>query len=243
MFINKHSPIPIYHQIEEQLKTLINKGELQPDTLLPSEREYSEKFGISRMTVRQALSNLVSQGYLYRQKGKGTYVSKQKIKQPLQGLTSFTEDMESRGLKPSSKLLRFEIIKADELIMNQLDSPYGANVYEIFRIRLANDIPMALETTYIPVDLLKGLTVSDLEASLYEYVEEHLDSLIAHARQELEVSVANDFEASHLSIPKGAPVLLMKRQSFLQNGTPFEFVKSIYRGDRYSFIFQMDRLK
>lgn len=116
MYINKHSPVPIYHQIEEQLKAMIDKGELQPDMLLPSEREYSETFGISRMTVRQALSNLVSQGYLYRQKGKGTFVSKQKIKQPLQGLTSFSEDMKSRGRKPSSKLLRFEIIKADEHI-------------------------------------------------------------------------------------------------------------------------------
>ncbi|MGG3660804.1 GntR family transcriptional regulator [Bacillus gobiensis] len=243
MYINKHSPVPIYHQIEEQLKAMIDKGELQPDTLLPSEREYSETFGISRMTVRQALSNLVSQGYLYRQKGKGTFVSKQKIKQPLQGLTSFTEDMKSRGRKPSSKLLRFEIIKADEHISNQLSRPYGTSVYEIMRIRLADDIPMALETMYIPIDLLKGLTEADLNASLYEYVEKHLDSLIGHARKELEAGIANAFEASHLDISKGTPVLLMKRISFLQNGTPFEYVKSVYRGDRYSFIFQMDRQK
>jgi GntR family transcriptional regulator len=242
MNINKHSPVPIYHQIEEQLKELIDKGELQPDTLLPSEREYSEKFGISRMTVRQALSNLVSQGYLYRQKGKGTYVASQKMKQPVQGLTSFTEDMESRGLIPSSKLLRFETIKADELISSQLNVPSGSSVYEITRIRLANEIPMALETSYIASSLLNGLTENDLKASLYEYVENHLDSSISHARQELEVSIATAYEAGHLTIPKGTPVLLMKRQSFLQNGIPFEFVKSVYRGDRYSFVFQMNRL-
>ncbi len=100
MQIDKQSPIPIYFQIMEQLKTQIKNGELKADALLPSEREYAEQFGISRMTVRQALSNLVNEGFLYRQKGRGTFVSKLKMEQPLQGLTSFTEDMRSRGMKP-----------------------------------------------------------------------------------------------------------------------------------------------
>lgn len=110
MHIDKQSPIPIYYQIMEQLKSQIKNGELQPDAPLPSEREYSEQFGISRMTVRQALSNLVNEGFLYRQKGRGTFVSRPKMEQTLQGLTSFTEDMKSRGMVPSSKLVDYELI-------------------------------------------------------------------------------------------------------------------------------------
>lgn len=108
MFIDKQSPIPMYHQIMENLKKQIEDGTLAPDTLIPSEREYAERFGISRMTVRQALSNLVNEGYLYRQKGKGTFVSRKKFEQPLQGLTSFSEDMRQRGLKASSQLIDFK---------------------------------------------------------------------------------------------------------------------------------------
>ncbi|WGI63589.1 GntR family transcriptional regulator [Escherichia coli] len=108
MFIDKQSPIPMYHQIMENLKKQIVDGTLAPATLIPSEREYADRFGISRMTVRQALSNLVNEGYLYRQKGKGTFVSRKKFEQPLQGLTSFTEDMRQRGLKASSQLIDFK---------------------------------------------------------------------------------------------------------------------------------------
>lgn len=108
MFIDKQSPIPMYHQIMENLKKQIEDGTLAPDTLIPSEREYAERFGISRMTVRQALSNLVNEGYLYRQKGKRHLCESKKFEQPLQGLTSFTEDMRQRGLKASSQLIDFK---------------------------------------------------------------------------------------------------------------------------------------
>src|SRR5699024_385163 len=97
--IDKNSPIPIYYQLEEHIKKLIQDGELTPGDMLPSEREYGERYSISRMTVRQAITNLVNGRILYRVKGKGTFVMEQKMEQDLQGLTSFTEDMKARGLK------------------------------------------------------------------------------------------------------------------------------------------------
>lgn len=239
--INKKSPIPIYHQLEEYIKQQIESGVLQEETLISSEREFAERFEISRMTVRQALNNLVMDGYLYRQKGRGTFVSKKKVEQELQGLTSFTEDMLSRGMVPSSRLLSFQILGADAKTAKELSISEGDSVYKIKRSRLADEAPMALETAYIPVDLVPGLTEENSNQSLYRYIEEHLSLSISEAKQEIEASIADVMEAQELAIEKGAPILLMVRTSFLQDGTPFELVKSSFRADRYRFIHTMKR--
>ncbi|MDM5299563.1 GntR family transcriptional regulator [Bacillus pumilus] len=241
MFIDKQSPIPMYHQIMENLKKQIEDGTLAPDTLIPSEREYAERFGISRMTVRQAISNLVNEGYLYRQKGKGTFVSREKFEQPLQGLTSFTEDMRQRGLKASSELLDFNKIACPAHLFSSLQLADSDAVFELKRIRFANDEPMAIETSYIPEKFAGTLTKEHLTGSLYEYIENHTGLAIAHATQELEANVATKAEAHLLSITTGAPVLSITRTTYLQNDLPFEYVLSVYRGDRYKLIHTMER--
>ncbi|MCC9088429.1 MULTISPECIES: GntR family transcriptional regulator [Bacillus] len=241
MFIDKQSPIPMYHQIMENLKKQIEDGTLAPDTLIPSEREYAERFDISRMTVRQALSNLVNEGYLYRQKGKGTFVSRKKFEQPLQGLTSFTEDMRQRGLKASSQLVDFKKTVCPEHLLPVLQLSNSDAVYELKRIRLANDEPMAIETSYIPETFAGELTKKHLTGSLYEYIENHTGLAIAHAKQELEANVASEQEAHVLSISTGSPVLSIARTTYFQNDLPFEYVLSVYRGDRYKLIHTMER--
>lgn len=240
--IDKNSPVPIYHQLEEYIKNQIESGTLEPEATIPSERELSERYQISRMTVRQALNNLVAEGFLYRQKGRGTFVSKRKVEQQLQGLTSFTEDMLSRGFKPSNTLISFEIIPVDVHVAQRLKVAEHTPVYEIKRVRMADDVPMALETTYVPANLVKGLTEEIINHSLYRYVEEKLSLIISEASQEIESAVAKDTEVMHLQIQKGAPVLLIQRTSFLEDGTPFEFVKSAYRADRYKFVHSMKRI-
>jgi GntR family transcriptional regulator len=239
--IKKNSPIPIYYQLEEHLKELIEKGELKPGDAIPPEREYAEKYQISRMTVRQAFTHLVNAGYLHRIQGKGTFVAERKIEQPLQGLTSFTEDMKARGLKPGSQLIQFEMIPATTQIASQLSIQEYAPVYEIKRIRLADDVPMALETNYISANLIKGLTEQIVNQSLYSYIETQLGYQIDHASQVIESSIADQIEAEHLKIKKGSPVMLIQRNTFLHDGTPVEFVKSSYRADRYKFMIQMKR--
>lgn len=239
--IDKSSPLPIYYQIEEQLKKQIENGELKPNDSLPSEREFAERFEISRMTVRQAINNLVNDGYLYRQKGRGTFVSEKKLEQQLVGLTSFTEDMKARGMVPSSKLLSFEIIAASEKIAEQLQISLHAPVYEIKRIRLADDVPMALESVYVSANLVKGLTESIVNDSLYRYIEEELGLKIGEANQTLESILASETEVNHLGISSYSPVLLIQRNTYLQDGTPLEVVKSSYRADRYKFTINMTR--
>lgn len=239
--INKNSPVPIYHQLEEFIKEQIEKGLLKEEDAIPSERELAERFEISRMTVRQAINNLVSDGYLQRKKGRGTFVTKKKVEQELQGMTSFTEDMLSRGMHPSNKLLSFEIIPADIKTAQDLKINETGQVYKIKRIRLADGSPMALETAYIPVGLVPGLTKENSNQSLYQYIEENLSLSISEARQEIEASIANSREAEALDIDEGEPILLIVRTAFLKDGTPFELVKSAFRADRYRFVHTMKR--
>lgn len=241
--IDKNSPVPIYYQLEEYIKQQIEDGTLKTEETIPSEREYAEKYQISRMTVRQALNNLVTEGLLYRQKGRGTFVNKQRVEQELQGLTSFTEDMLARGFKPGNRLVSFEILPADPQVAQRLKVAEHTPVYEMKRVRLADDLPMAFETTYVPANLIKGLTEEVITQSLYSYVEEKLGLVIMEATQQIESSIAKDTETIHLQIEKGSPTLLIRRTSFLEDGTPFEFVKSAYRADRYTFVHTMKRIK
>ncbi|WP_026672331.1 GntR family transcriptional regulator [Alkalihalobacterium bogoriense] len=245
--IDKNSPLPIYYQLENKIREMIDSEELKPGDTLPSERDLSEKYDISRMTVRHAINNLVHEGYLYRQKGKGTFVSQKKFEQNLHGLTSFTEDMKLRGLKPGNKLLNFNTIAANEHVAKKLAISPGDLVYKIQRVRLADDNPIAIETNYISTDLLPDLTTETmatiLSGSLYDYAESKLNLKIENAQQIIEASVANDFEIEHLHLEDGDPILLIERNSQLSNGTPFEFVKSAYRADQYKFIIDIKRNK
>jgi len=239
--IDKHSPLPLYYQLEEQIKKSIESEELRPGDALPSERELSETYQISRMTVRQAITNLVNRGYLYREKGKGTFVTSQKFEQNLQGLTSFTEDMKARNLIPGSKLLHFEIYPADEDIKAMLSLEDDELIYKIKRLRLANDEPIAVETSYLPVKLVPGLTPDILASSIYTYIENDLELTIGHASQTVEAAIVNEEDQQHLNINKGVPVLLIQRETYLENGTPLELVRSSYRADRYKFKIDIER--
>jgi len=237
--IIKDSHIPIYFQLEMEIKEIV-KG-LNPGDPISSEREFSEKYDISRMTVRQAINNLVNEGILVRKRGKGTFVAEQKVEQTLSGLTSFSEDMRSRGLKPLTKILSFQQISSDKNIAAKLKIAEGVPVYEVSRLRLADESPMALEISYLPANIITDLTEDTVYASLYEYIENELNLQISHATQTLESSLAQKSECSILQIEEGDPVLLIERFSYLQNGEAFEYVKSIYRGDRYKFVIDMKR--
>lgn len=239
--IDKNSPLPIYYQLEALIKELIEKGELKPGDLIPSEREFSEQYSISRMTVRQAINNLVNDGYLSRQQGKGTFVARQKLEQPLSGLTSFTEDMKARGYTPSTKIIDFKTITSSKNIAQKLKLTEGTLVYELKRIRLADNIPMAYETVYLPKEITGDISVDIVKGSLYQYLENNLQLKIAHGSQVIEASLARKIESDLLEIAEGQPILLIERITYLENNQPLEVVKSVYRGDKYKFVIDMQR--
>ncbi|WP_156291238.1 GntR family transcriptional regulator [Oceanobacillus salinisoli] len=240
--IDKNSPIPIYYQLEEEIKRMI-QDELSPGDLLPSEREYAEKYDISRMTVRQAITNIAKEGLIYRQKGRGTFVAEKKFEQDLSGLSSFSEDMRNRGMVPSNKLLSFKVISNDPHVASILKTEPNAEIYEVIRVRLANEEPVALETIYTPKKLVGELQEPDLSISFYKYIEQKLQLKITYGQQTIEASLANQEETKHLHIKKGDPVLVMQRISYLENDqeTPIEYVKSTYRSDKYKFKMQLKR--
>lgn len=240
--IQKNSLSPLYYQLEEEIKEAIQKLELAPGEMIPSEKEYTEKYEISRMTVRQAISNLVNDGYLYRQRGKGTFVAQQKLEQPLQGLTNFSEDMISRGFEPSTRVISFNEVKADDDLAAKLEVEAGNPIFELIRVRLADQLPMAYERLSIPKDLAQDLTEEIALTSIQDYVQKTFGFKIQHSRQVIEASIAQKNEAEILEVIEGSPVLLIERRSTLDSNIPLGLVRSVYRADRYKFRINLERL-
>ncbi|MFS0786112.1 GntR family transcriptional regulator [Shouchella sp. 1P09AA] len=240
--IDKYSPIPIYYQIEELIQKQIKAGLLKPGDALPSEREFADKYQISRMTVRQGMNNLVQKRQLIREKGKGTFVaSSQNIEQLLTKTTSFSEDMLNRNMVPESKLLSFKREQIDEKTAQLLQVESGTDVFHVNRVRLANKSPIALEQAFIAVDLAPNLTENILHSSLYTYFEEELGHQIDHSEQTIRSVLANEEDATLLEIEKGDPLLAIRRQAFTTERRVLELVYTRYRGDRYHFATRMSR--
>lgn len=239
--LDKQSSIPIYIQIEGYLKQQIAQGIYPVQSLIPSERELADLFGVSRMTVRHSLTNLVKDGLLYREKGRGTFVAEEKMEQPLTGLTSFTEDMKSRGLEPGTKLINFSQGGTDAQVTEKLGLVPGSSVHKVVRIRYADGRPMAIERSYLPVYLLPELDEEALQGSLYSYIEHHEKLTIGQATQRMEASLAKKEDADYLQIELPAAVVQIERVSMLEDGRVFEVVRSTYRSDRYKFISEIGR--
>ncbi|MDB4896812.1 MAG: GntR family transcriptional regulator [Firmicutes bacterium] len=240
--LGKHVPIPLYFQIKTRLLELIENGQFKPGDQVPSERELTERFSVSRMTARQALTELESQGYLYRIQGKGTFVATPKLEQPLAGLTSFTEDMRRRGLAPGARVLTAQEAPAGKKAAKLLGIAETATIFRLERLRLADGEPMALETSHIPVALCPGLLEADFrDQSLYRILAERCDTRLVKADQSLEAVPATAYDAEMLHVREGTPLLLMERVSRDASDKPVEFVRSLYRGDRYRFTTELIR--
>lgn len=227
---------PIYKIIENDIKEKINIGELKNGDLVPSENELKETYNVSRMTVRQALNNLVNDGYLYRYKGKGTFISSRKIEKNIHGVRSFTEEMEATNRRVSNKVTHFELVQADHEIAEKLFLNEGDEVIHIERIRYGNDIPVLFENLYVPANLFKTLKKENLNGSFYVYLEKELNYQISHCIQSIEAISTDQKISFALEVPKSSPTLLICRNTFLSNGRPFEYVRSYYRADQYKFV-------
>lgn len=235
-------PRPRYHQLKEIIRERIRNGEWTPGSLIPSERELCERYGISRMTARQSITELVSEGLLYREQGKGTYVGRPKIPQQLLRLTGFTEDMEARAQRPGAKVLSAEMWPADEAAAERLRVKVGQPVYRLRRLRLADSEPLALESSCISFIGCERLLDNDLERdSLYQLLDVAYDVPPLEAEQELEADLALEEESRLLDVPVGSPVLRTRRVTMTRRNQPVEYATSVYRGDKYRFHTRMVR--
>ena len=234
--LDDHGRAPLYQQLQRALRRAINEKKLSADDALPPERDIADELGVSRVTVRKAIDALVTEGLITRRQGAGTFIAA-RVEKSFSKLSSFSEDMISRGRAPHSAWLRRSegSVTPEESLTLGL-SP-GTAVYRFNRIRYADGAPMALEYSTIPASCLPSPDA--VETSLYGALEAH-GARPVRALQRLRAVLFSAEQAELLGLPDGAPGLLIERRGFLRDGRPVEFTQSFYRGDAYDFVAELN---
>jgi len=236
--LDKDLPVPLYHQLQNVLKAEIEARKWHADEQLPNETKLAERFGVSKITVRQALQNLAELGYIRREHGRGTFVARRKFDEGPRELTSFTEEMRCHDLSASSRVLGQYVEEAGERVADALLIPSRSPVYVLKRVRLAGGEPMSIQTAHIPAAFVPGIEMSESN-SLYEVLQAHYHLHPARARETYFAAAAEADAAELLAIPVGSPVFSVERVTLLPNERPFEFVQSVVRGDRYTIVLDL----
>ena len=235
--LERTNPLPLYYQLKEVLKQQIRSGHLAPHTAIPSEPELVANYHVSRATVRQALSELVHEGLLYRQHGKGTFVCEPRVQQTQSELTSLTEEIQRRGKRPGGLLLVSELIRGSEAVRKQLSLIDTEQTIRIERLRTANDIPLAYEVDYLPYPRAASIYQRAKElsdGSLYNLMNsEGLNPYIVE--QKIRVGTATVREAELLRIPPGEAGLHFTSTAFDLTGSPIEYSETFFPGTQYDF--------
>ena len=240
--IDKRNPIPYYEQLAELLRREIGAKQAAGEIYqLASETELAEQHGISRATVRHALGELEREGWIYRQKGVGSFAVVRRFEQELTALVSATEAMRQRGWALVSKVLSLEQMPAAPHVARALELPVGAAVYALSRLRAVEDTPLSVQNAYLPAALCPKLDEADLTSSLYHLLESRYSLRLWTGREILRARGATAHEASLLAIQEGTPVMYAERTTYAANGTPVEYLEAVWRGDRYDFAVTLTR--
>jgi GntR family transcriptional regulator len=229
---------PVYVRLKDAIRAGIAAGEWKTGEAIPSERELCAAYGISRMTARQAIGDLVHEGVLTRQQGRGTFVAQPRFAQRLRYLTGFTADMAARGIVASSRVLDLRTSPAAGDVAAELGVDAGATLVFVERIRLADGRPVGIERAWLSVDDPRALLSSAATGSVYEA----LGALGHHpvrAEQRIVAGLADERETELLALDHGAPVLRTHRRSYDASGRAVELAEAAYRGDAYTFISEL----
>lgn len=228
---------PVYIQIHNQIKKDIEAGVWAVGDRIPSERELASEFNVSRMTLRQAVQTLVEEGILERQVGAGTFVARKKVQEKMTGVTSFTELMEEQGKKPSSRTVSYLVTTPSLSEMERLKLKDDEKVLRMERIRYADEVPICFEVATLPYSLVKDYERNQITTSLYRTLEES-GRKIGHAQQSVSAQVASERIAEYLNIKRGSAILRLRQITELGDGTPFEYVRTQYAGDKFEFYLE-----
>ncbi|WP_239256935.1 GntR family transcriptional regulator [Listeria ilorinensis] len=234
--IDKQSGIPIYIQIQSNIKQKIEEGIWQVGSSIPAERQLAEMFQVSRMTVRQAIQGLVDDNILQRRVGAGTFIAEKKLTERLEAVTSFTNLMLQEGKIPSTRVVSYGIRPASTQEQEALELPDNSNVMKIERIRYGDKVPILYEVASIPEKIASLLTKEDIMNSLYKAIETSLDQQIGEAEQTMEAALVSEKVAPYLDVKLGSPVMKLRQITYLDDGRPFEFTRSQYVGSRFQFV-------
>lgn len=240
--IVEHDPSPLYAKIEAALTSDIAAGDLSPGSQLPPEDRLTERFGVSRTTVRKAIENLVARGQVEIRRGKGTFVAQRKITQELTELTGFVEDMQALGRTPTARLLDKQVVPADADVARQLAVPPGGLVMRIQRIRLADGVAMSFDETYLPRGIGEKIAAHDLDAEpIFSLLEDKYGVPLTEAEYRLEAVTAAPDVAQALNVDPGSAIFLIERTSYTKGHRPIDYEKLYYRGDLISFVTRLAR--
>lgn len=239
--LDRSSPVPLYYQLKEIFRSWISSGKFDSDGRFPSEAELQQRFGVSRMTVRRALSELVNEGFLIREQGRGSFVVRPRVQDQLRRLTSFTEDMQLRGLSTESRILDFRVLH-DQEVARKMGIPEDEELVQLRRLRLVEGEAIAIQNAFVRHRFCPGIVDRGLaDGSLYKTLEEGYGLRLGRALQTVEAKPADEYEAKLLKLEIGQPVLVLERLTYLVGGEPIEYVRSVYRHDRYRFTVELGR--
>lgn len=238
--ISRNSKIPLYYQLYEILLGRIKDGTWRPDDMLPSEAELVDQYDLSRATVRQAFDLLVNQGWVFRRRGQGTFVSRPTIEQNLSRIVSFWEDMKQRGLEPGTKVMERYIISASEDLAEELQVPPDEELARIVRLRLADGEPMSVEYSYLVHKNCPGILEQDYaNNSLRLMLREQFNVNLVYARQRIRAVPASEELAELLDIEPNSALLHIERVTYSDQDIPVEYLQINLRGDRYTFYTEL----
>lgn len=228
-----------YLQITFYFINKIDNGEIEEGEQLPTEKAICDMFNVSRITVGKALNELVNQGYIIKKQGKGSFVNFEKKRMQLKAIKGFSEEMSNKGLVPSTKLISVNLIEPSIKIAKKLELDKNIDIYCIERIRCADGIHMAIEKVFIPFYIVPDIDKQNLEGSLYEILRSKYGIIISKGIQSIEAGVIDLHTANLLNVSENSVGLIIERISYKDN-KPFEYVKSIYRGDKYKVIVELN---
>ncbi|MGC2999850.1 GntR family transcriptional regulator [Streptomyces sp. G35A] len=235
--LDRGSPVPLYHQLAQQLEAAIEHGVLAPGNLLGNEVDLSVRLGLSRPTVRQAIQSLVDKGLLVRRRGVGTQVVHSQVKRPLE-LSSLYDDLEAAGQGPTTEVAAHETVPAPADVAAALGLAEGGEVIHLERLRRTHGRPVALLCNYLPSGLL-DLDGARLESTGLYRMMRAAGITLHSARQTVGARSATAQEAARLDEEEGAALLTMQRTAYDDTGRPVEYGTHIYRASRYAFDFQL----
>lgn len=235
------STLPYYLQIKEALKLRILDGDYAAHERLPSESELMKSFGVSRITVRQALRDLHSDGLIFSVQGKGTFVSKPKVVQDVQRLQGFAEAMNPKGYETSTRVLTIKEARPPRDVTGALALKKSEKVVEVVRIRYLNRAPISVDHSFFPLEVGQRLFARDLATDIFPMLENELDLPLEYAELRIKATTADAEIGQHLNIRPGAPVLKITRLVHTRDGRPIDFEYLFYRGDAYQYHLRVNR--
>jgi GntR family transcriptional regulator len=232
---------PLYEQMKEIIIQKINAGEYVPEQPLPGERVLMEQFGVSRITIRQAIGDLVNEGILYRKHGKGTYVADKRIEKPLARLWGIAEELAAENRNIAIRVLDSGVITPTAEVRKALALHPAESVFMVKRLIAAEQIPLLIIHDYIADTIKYVFENCMLDRDIFYVQLEACGYKIGHGEQRISAEAANPDEAQHLKYKKGAPVLVVRRTTFDAKRTPLIYSHIAYRGDRYEYFIELKR--